>query len=163
MNNIHNIISAKVRGPVALLLLMLAAGTLKSAAATETATRIYDMTGIELVSTVEADGNEYIHVSLPGLEQTATPGAPQLPVEYIRFLVPVYCKVTGVRAEAHQTFPRSAGARIYPAQEPVSVNNDGPVEFTAPSDSAYSREYPIRAEYIEDGFIDGCNHLVTGL
>lgn len=120
MRNLYNKILSRVRGPVALLLMLLC-GVLPSAASTETATRLYDSSKLELTRTAEADGSEYLHVSLPGLDQTATPGEPQLPVEYIRFLVPVYTKVTGVSAEARSTFPRSSSIRVYPAQLPDST------------------------------------------
>lgn len=160
MRNLFNHIFRKVRGPASLLLLLWG-GTLQVSAATETATRIYDPMGLSCTRIAESDGNAYMHVNWTGLEQTSTPGEPQLPVEYIRFLVPVYTKVTGVTVNAQQTFPRNTDVQVYPAQEPVMISYDGPVEFTMPDMAAYSRNYQIRAEYVEDGFIDGCNHIVT--
>ena len=146
------------------LLLTLAAalaGIPAAQAGTEQAVRTYDTSALRSEG-VTAEGVQYTRLSWEGLEMTASPGEPELPVEYVRFLVPVYttnftATVSGVtHGSALQTM-----YRIYPGQEPVTTNHEGPVPFTAPLESAYTLTLPVRAEVVSDGFVDGCNHIVT--
>ena len=146
------------------LLLLLAAalaGIPAAHAGTEQAVRTYDTSALRSEG-VTAEGVQYTRLSWEGLEMTASPGEPELPVEYVRFLVPVYtnnftASVSGVtHGSALQTM-----YRIYPGQEPVTTNHEGLVPFTAPLESAYTLTLPVRAEVVSDGFVDGCNHIVT--
>lgn len=130
-------------------------------AGTEQAVRTYDTSALRSEG-VTAEGAQYTRLSWEGLEMTAAPGEPELPVEYVRFLVPVYttnftATVSGVtHGSTLQTM-----YRIYPGQEPVTTNHEGPVPFTDPLESAYTLTLPVRAEVVSDGFVDGCNHIVT--
>ena len=136
-------------------------GILAAQARSEQAVRTYDTSAL-CSKGVTAEGVQYTRLSWEGLEMTASPGEPELPVEYVRFLVPVYtanftATVSGVtHGSALQTM-----YRIYPGQEPVTTNHEGPVPFTAPLESAYTLTLPVRAEVVSDGFVDGCNHIVT--
>lgn len=151
---LHN----RIRWLLAALMLLLTSGGIS--AATETVTRLYD--GTLLTKTVRTvDGVQYTHLSWLGLDATRMPGAPEMPVEYIRFLVPVYTNNFRVTVTAGGLSRQTLGARVFPSQEPVLASYEGPVEFTAPNPQYYSATQPIRAEYIEDGFVDGCNHIVT--
>lgn len=151
---IHN----RIRWLLAALAVLLTTGGMS--AATETATRLYDST--LLTKTVRTDdGAQYTHLSWLGLDATRMPGAPEMPVEYIRFLVPVYTNNFRVTVTAGGLSRQTLDAPVYPAQEPVLASYEGPVEFTAPNPQYYSATLPIRAEYVEDGFVDGCNHIVT--
>ena len=146
---------------LALTLAAALAGIPAAQAGTEQAVRTYDTSALHSEG-VTAEGVQYTRLSWEGLEMTASPGEPELPVEYVRFLVPVYtanftATVSGVtHGSALQTM-----YRIYPGQEPVTTNHEGPVPFTAPLESAYTLTLPVRAEVVSDGFVDGCNHIVT--
>ncbi len=146
---------------LALTLAAALAGIPAAQAGTEQAVRTYDTSALRSEG-VTAEGVQYTRLSWEGLEMTAAPGEPELPVEYVRFLVPVYttnftATVSGVtHGSALQTM-----YRIYPGQEPVTTNHEGPVPFTAPLESAYTLMMPVRAEVVSDGFVDGCNHIVT--
>ena len=151
---LHN----RIRWLLAALMLLLTSGGIS--AATETATRLYD--GTLLTKTVRTDdGVQYTHLSWLGLDATRMPGAPEMPVEYIRFLVPVYTNNFRVTVTTGGLSRQTLDAPVFPSQEPVPTSYEGPVEFTAPNPQYYSATQPIRAEYIEDGFVDGCNHIVT--
>ncbi|HBC21795.1 MAG TPA: hypothetical protein DC009_06940, partial [Porphyromonadaceae bacterium] len=70
------------------LLLLLAAalaGIPAAQAGTEQAVRTYDTSALSSVG-VTAEGVQYTRLSWEGLEMTAAPGEPELPVEYVRFL-----------------------------------------------------------------------------
>ena len=144
-----------------MLLAAALAGIPAAQAGAEQAVRTYDTSALRSEG-VTAGGVQYTRLLWEGLEMTASPGEPELPVEYVRFLVPVYTNnftatVSGVtHGSTLQTM-----YRIYPGQEPVTTNHEGPVPFTAPLESAYTLTLPVRAEVVSDGFVDGCNHTVT--
>ena len=151
---IHN----RIRWLLGMAAVVLTSGGMS--AATETATRLYDST--LLTKTVRTDdGVQYTHLSWLGLDATRTPGAPEMPVEYIRFIVPVYTDNFRVTVTAGGLSRQTLAAPVFPSQEPVLASYEGQVEFTVPNPQYYSSTQPIRAEYVEDGFVDGCNHIVT--
>lgn len=127
----------------------------------ETAIRTYNTSKIEYSRYIADDSKEYLQLKWDGLDMSDKSGEPELPVEYIRFLVPIYTKVTGVKVSCSPVSSETIGTQIYPAQPPVAIGDARSAEFTPPLESAYSHDYPFRAEYISDGFIDGCNHIVT--
>ena len=152
------ILRNRIRWLLAMAAVLLTSGGMS--AATETATRLYD--GTLLTKTVRTDdGVQYTHLSWLGLDATRMPGAPEMPVEYIRFLVPVYTNNFRVTVTTGGLSRQTLDAPVFPSQEPVPTSYEGPVEFTAPNPQYYSATQPIRAEYVEDGFVDGCNHIVT--
>ena len=146
---------------LALTLAAALAGIPAVQAGTEQAVRTYDTSALSSEG-VTAEGVQYTRLSWEGLEMTASPGEPELPVEYVRFLVPVYTNnfTATVSGVSHGSTLQTM-YRIYPGQEPVTTNHEGPVPFTAPLESAYTLMMPVRAEVVSDGFIDGCNHIVT--
>ena len=151
---LHN----RIRWLLAMAAVLLTSGGMS--AATETVTRLYDST--LLTKTVRTDdGVQYTHLSWLGLDATRMPGAPEMPVEYIRFIVPVYTNNFRVTVTAGGLSRQTLAAPVFPSQEPVLASYEGPVEFTVPDPQYYSATQPIRAEYVEDGFVDGCNHIVT--
>ena len=152
------ILHDRIRWLLAMAAILLTSGGIS--AATETATRLYDSTLLtKTVRTV--DGVQYTHLSWLGLDATSMPGAPEMPVEYIRFIVPVYTNNFRVTVTAGGLSRQTLEAPVFPSQEPVPTSYEGPVEFTVPDPQYYSATQPIRAEYVEDGFVDGCNHIVT--
>ena len=152
------ILHDRIRWLLAIAAVLLTSGGMS--AATETVTRLYDSTLLtKTVRTV--DGVQYTHLGWLGLDATSMPGAPEMPVEYIRFLVPVYTNNFRVTVTAGGLSRQTLAAPVFPSQEPVPTSYEGPVEFTAPDPQYYSATQPIRAEYVEDGFVDGCNHIVT--
>ncbi len=146
---------------LALTLAAALAGIPAAQAGTEQAVRTYDTSALRSEG-VTAEGVQYTRLSWEGLEMTASPGEPELPVEYVRFLVPVYTNnfTATVSGVSHGSTLQTM-YRIYPGQEPVTTNHEGPVPFTAPLESAYTFMHQVRAEVVSDGFVDGCNHIVT--
>ena len=155
----HNF-SSPLLSRLCLTVLMLMLCVMTAAAGSETARRVYDVSKLKFDVTTEADGNSYTRVNWEGLETAGEPGQPALPVEYIRFLVPVYVKVTDVKVKALADGSKLT-APVIPVQTPVLANSTEPEVFTAPDTEAYSHSYELRAESVEDGFIDGCNHIIT--
>lgn len=133
------------------------------ARSTITVQRSYDPSEIEVTTTTEDDGNNYSKIKWNDLYSNAKPGSPELPVDYVRFIVPMYSNnfsVTVTPDGSNADIPIEG--RIYPAQTPRTTSDDSPPVFLAPSSDDYVPELNrIRAEVVGDGFIDGCNHIVT--
>ncbi len=148
--------------PGALLLtlaLTLAATT--AFAGTETALRVYDINSL-MVTPTEAEGTSYSKVEFDGLYASQEVGTPELPVEYIRFIVPTASKGFSATATVTgRTITRRLPSRLWPVQHPIPANGRNIPGFAAPMESAYTSGSTVRAEVIEDSFIDGCNHVVT--
>lgn len=130
-------------------------------AGTETTRRVYDPMAIS-TDAIKTDDGLYTQVSWAGLSSTDEPGLPQLPVEYIRFLVPVYTNNFSVSLGSIAVSDGiTLKNRVMPGQQPVSTNHEGDIHFTKPNNEAYSEGTQIRAEVMDDGYLDGCNHIVT--
>ncbi|GEM_PF-1334515 len=150
------------RGTTAMLsaLLLLAAAS-AAYAGQVTVTRTYDTSAITLGTETAPDGTRFQSIGWPGLDCTAETGAPQLPVEYIRLMVPVYSNNFRV------TLQSATGAYQLPLQSKViagqipQISDGSPApEFTYPDGAAYTAA-GANARVVSHGYIDGCNHLVT--
>ncbi len=67
-------------------------------------------------------------------------------------------RATVVSATGASALP--LGSRVLPAQIPQKADGSPAPEFTYPKAAAYVRTRP-EAWVVDDGFIDGCNHVVT--
>lgn len=150
------------RGTTAMLsaLLLLAAAS-AAYAGQVTVTRTYDTSAITLGTETAPDGTQFQSIGWPGLDCNAETGAPQLPVEYIRLMVPVYSNNFRV------TLQSATGAYQLPLQSKViagqipQISDGSPApEFTYPDGDAYTVA-GANARVVSHGYIDGCNHLVT--
>ena len=142
---------------------MLAALPTTAGADVITVQRSYDTSTVEVENVTADDGNIYSKIKWGDLCGTGKPGAPDLPVEYVRILVPVYTNnfTVSVTRDGNDIYIPIEG-RIYPGQQPRTTNATGPADFQAPDGEAYAADANmIRAEVVGDGFIDGCNHIVT--
>ena len=127
-----------------------------------TVERVYDSGQLEIGTSTSPDGTLFQTMNIPGFGLTQEPGFPQLPVEYIQILVPVYSRnfhatLTSIGNENSFCLDN----RLFPAQTPIKADgSDGP-DFTFPSYEAYSEEFLPDAWVVGDGYLDGCNHIVT--
>ncbi len=127
-----------------------------------TTTRTYDTSAITLTTATAPDGTEYQKIEWPGIYNSSEVGEPELPVEYFRFLVPVYSKnfkATAISFGSSTTLPLTS--RVYPGQIPQKADGSPAPDFTYPLEDAYSSPAEVEAWVDGDGFVDGCNHLVT--
>ncbi len=110
------------------------------------------------------DNGEYSHVRLGGLYNTGNPGEPSLPVKYLTFSVPYDAYNISVSATGTGATTIALQSPVYPAQEPRIIGDTTAVEFTMPDSGIYSGTgvYPATlAEVVDEGFLEGDNHLVT--
>lgn len=146
---------------VFLLILLFLVVSLKAYAGTEIAVRIYDVNSLMITST-EVDGVLYSKLDLGDLDVSHEVGIPELPVEYIRFIVPTASKdFTADVSIVGSTTTHELSSRILPVQPPVPIDGRTIPAFVVPIEEAYEQNYEIRAEVIDESFIDGCNHIVT--
>ncbi len=127
-----------------------------------TAVRTYDTSAVRLGTRTAPDGTEFRTVEWGDMHPAAEVGSPELPVEHFRFLVPVYSnnfRATVVSATGASALP--LGSRVLPAQVPQKADGSPAPEFTYPKAAAYVRTLAPEAWVVDDGFIDGCNHVVT--
>ncbi len=127
-----------------------------------TAVRTYDTSAVRLGTRTAPDGTEFRTVEWGDMHPAAEVGSPELPVEHFRFLVPVYSnnfRATVVSAAGASALP--LGSRVLPAQVPQKADGSPAPAFTYPKAAAYVRTLAPEAWVVDDGFIDGCNHVVT--
>ena len=127
-----------------------------------TAVRTYDTSAVRLGTRTAPDGTEFRTVEWGDMHPAAEVGSPELPVEHFRFLVPVYSnnfRATVVSATGASALP--LGSRVLPAQVPQKADGSPAPAFTYPKAAAYVRTLAPEAWVVDDGFIDGCNHVVT--
>lgn len=150
------------RGTTVMLsaLLLLAAAS-AAYAGQVTVTRTYDTSAITLGTETAPDGTQFQSIGWPGLDCNAETGAPQLPVEYIRLMVPVYSnnfRVTLQSATGAYQLPLQS--KVIAGQIPQATDGSPAPEFTYPDGEAYTAA-GANARVVSHGYIDGCNHLVT--
>lgn len=122
--------------------------------------------GTPVLGTDTLDGITYSTVSYGDLFNIGTPGMPSLPVEYIRFSVPYNATnfIVTSSCPAFQSTNYNLGHLLYPIQQQRLMNDTTPDMFTPPDSSAYypGSSYPSQvAWFVDEGFLDGENHIVT--
>ena len=127
-----------------------------------TAVRTYDTSAISLGTKTAPDGSQFQTIEWKDMQATAETGKPELPVEYFRLLVPVGS--TNFRASitsVNGAYPLPLDSRIIPVQIPQKSDGSPMPQFVYPDVEIYSQIYIPEAFVVDDGFIDGCNHIVT--
>ena len=128
-------------------------------------TATYDYSKLTL-GTDTLGGVTYTTVSYEGLYNDGAPGAPSLPVDFIRFSVPYNAVNFSVSAKLSNTTTTRIDNMVYPCQLPRMMNDTTPVVITLPDSAAYAPDpdplHPSpRAWVTDEGFLAGENHIVT--
>ena len=146
---------------VAMLVMVLA---LPPAALSEsiTYTATYDYSNLT-IGTDTLGGVTYSTVNYDGLVNGGVPGAPSLPVDYIRFSVPYNATNFTVNATTHYEVMVNIAQLVYPCQTPRLMEDTTEYQITPPNSAFYSNGlYPAqRAQVVDEGFLAGENHIVT--
>ena len=124
----------------------------------------YDYAGFTLGSDT-LGGVTYRTVNYPGLYNGGEPGAPSLPIDYIRFSVPYNATNFGVNAVLKNNLIQDIGNKmVYPCQQSRMMDDTTDWAITPPDSSIYysNAYYPSRnAWVVDEGFLAGENHIVT--
>lgn len=109
-------------------------------------------------------GVTYATVNYGDLFNGGAPGAPSLPVDYIRFSVPWNATNFTVSTLLLNSSTQNIHRLVYPCQVPRMMNDTTPVTITLPDSAAYysNSYYPAQSAWVvDDGFLAGENHIVT--
>lgn len=120
--------------------------------------------GTPVFGTDTLGGVTYTTISYGDLMNSGSPGMPSLPIDYIRFSVPYNATNFTVTATKLMNQPHNLDHLMYPCQAPRMMNDTTPVVITLPDTAAYYSgvSYPSAAAWVVDeGFLDGENHIVT--
>ncbi|MGE5620972.1 MAG: C25 family cysteine peptidase [archaeon] len=119
---------------------------------------------LELKSAKTEDkGEEFQKVKLKDLNNTGEPGKPELPVKYVKLIVPSGMDVSDINITASGKESIQLPKKVYPAQYPIPTS----INYThrvAKADSViYTSDNPFPSELVkvvDEGYFDG-NHIVT--
>lgn len=128
---------------------------------TITYTATYDVNKVT-TGTDTLGGVTYVTVNYDGLYNGGNPGAPSLPVDYIRFSVPYNATNFTVSATLSNSMVVNIPHLVYPCQEPRMFDSEW--SMTLPDNSIYNSNdyYPLNnAWVVDEGFLAGENHIVT--
>ena len=124
---------------------------------------VNDISGLTTEQLTEGDA-DYVRLRWEGMRTYGTaPGAPELPVRYVRLYVPLYTKDFKVEVRDLSVGRQiELPADVYPVQEDWIADGRERPAFVSPDPEAYRAvaEAPL-AEVSDESFIDGCNHVVT--
>lgn len=123
----------------------------------------YDVSLVTL-GTDTLGGVTYTTVNYDGLYNGGNPGAPSLPVDYIRFSVPYNATNFTVSATLSNSMVGNIPHLVYPCQRPRMMEDTVPWSITLPDSSIYNSGsfYPANnAWVVNEGFLAGENHIVT--
>ena len=124
---------------------------------------VNDVSGLTAEQLTEGDA-DYVRLRWEGMRTYGTaPGAPELPVRYVRLYVPLYTKDFKVEVRDLSVGRQiELPADVYPVQEDWIADGRERPAFVSPDPEAYRAvaEAPL-AEVTDESFIDGCNHVVT--
>jgi hypothetical protein len=100
-------------------------------------------------------GEVYSRLSMEGTRASKMPGAPALPVEYLRFVIPSDARVADLVVSIEE-LELQGSYRVAPAQPEVPVGEVLQRVGEDPSIYASDEPYPaVRVEYLGDGFLGG--------
>lgn len=115
--------------------------------------------------TVSENGDSYLRLRYPDLWTQSAAGTPELPVHYLRFSVPCDATDFTVSVTGETTTSTRYTLPVYPTQPPIpSDRNTSEQLFVSPDSTVYSnnRYWPaVPVQVIDEGFLDGDNHIVT--
>ena len=150
---------------IKLLTMLLMAITLPTLAVAETISYTITLNSSNLtIGTDTLGGVTYTTINYAGLDNHGVPGAPSLPVDYIRFSVPY--NATNFTVTTTTRFPLESNIphMVYPCQTPRLMNDTSSWAITLPDSSIYfsGSYYPANlASIVDEGFLAGENHIVT--
>jgi len=154
----------ETKTPIRLTLAMVMAMTVLGVTARSAIT--YQATYHQSQATLGTDtlgGVTYSTVSYQGLYNDGAPGAPSLPVDYIKFSVPYNATNFSVSTTVSSSFTLYPEI-LYPCQPIRLMNDTTPLIITLPDSTIYysNTYYPSqRAWVVDEGYLAGENHIVT--
>lgn len=111
------------------------------------------------------DGRQYVELKYDNTESTSAPGAPSLPVRYIKLSVPYNACNFSVSCTYRTRTSARASKKIIPCEQPITTNYEAIDSLYIVEDSTiYSNNalYPASlGEVVSEGYFMGSNHVIT--
>jgi len=111
------------------------------------------------------DGRQYVELKYDNTESTSDPGAPSLPVRYIKLSVPYNACNFSVSCTYRTRTSARASKKIIPCEQPITTNDEAIDSLYIVEDSTiYSNNalYPASlGEVVSEGYFMGSNHVIT--
>lgn len=145
--------------------LLLATGLLSGALCAQV-THVTQFNGKEFdfsKSKTVVEEQNYTKFDLPIYPMKAIPGNPELPVKYVRLLIPPGQEVTDITINFQEANSYKLENVVYPIQEPVPVGETAE-NFTLPNMDIYNADKPYPenvVELVSSGFFNGSAHVAT--
>ena len=127
-----------------------------------TYTASYDLT--QQIGTDTLGGITYTTLQYGELFNSGAPGAPSLPVDYIRFSVPYNATNFRVTTTQSNMVTYYINHMMYPCQPLRMMSDTTPVIIRLPDNAIYNsgQFYPTQQAWVvNEGFLAGENHIVT--
>lgn len=111
------------------------------------------------------DNIEYTKIKMGDLQFTDEIGRPELPVKYVKLIIPSDADVGNIRIDFTPEKDLKETYLVFPCQPaiPTSIYAKK-LEFVKPDESIYSSDLPYPAnnvELVHHGYFDGSTHIVT--
>ena len=111
------------------------------------------------------DSVDYTQIEMGSLQFIDKTGKPELPVKYVKLIIPSEEDVNNILINSVQSKDLSGTYLVYPNQPaiPTSIYAQEP-KFIQPDPAIYSSDLPYPSNVIEvahHGYFDGSNHIVT--
>lgn len=113
--------------------------------------------------TVSVEKQNFTQFDLPIYPMKAIPGNPELPVKYVRLLIPPGQEVTDITINFQEANSYKLENVVYPIQEPVPVGETAQ-NLTLPNMDIYNADKPYPenvVELVSSGYFNGSAHVAT--
>ena len=111
------------------------------------------------------DGSDYCNIKMPNTQQSAEVGKPELPVKYVRLIIPTGKDVSEVVLNSLTKESLLLSNKIIPVQPAVPISmNYSEQGFVKPDSSIYNSDkvYPTEiVKVVHQGYFDGTKRIVT--
>lgn len=146
-----------------ILFLTFVIGSIQSAVAAIDYTYTLDEHSFRLDTVKSPSGIDFIRISCNKFWSDGIPGQPDVPYTIVRFLVPEHaCDFKISIKELSGITSTETGFKLYPVQEPVSINDYRFDFFTEPDEKKYENySSEFLAKVLEDSYIEGRFHIVS--
>ncbi|MBU0474345.1 MAG: T9SS type A sorting domain-containing protein [Bacteroidetes bacterium] len=111
------------------------------------------------------DGESYQKLTWENLDQVEKVGAPNLPVKFIKLIIPAQQEVDKIKYTFDLSKKQTLSNKIFPTQPdiPTSIEVIKP-DFVKPDPNIYESEkiWPEKiVEFVHSGYLDNNNHIIT--
>jgi len=114
---------------------------------------------------VTVDTTQYTRVEYSGLDYISEPGKPQLPVKFVRLMVPYNATNISVNCSHGSAILQTLASKVLPVEEPqVADETASNIPIIYEDSAVYNANAPFPAalgEIVTDGYFMGDNHVIT--